>query len=244
MITSHKPAPLAVVKLLLIGTLGWSAHCLAATPGSDQADHPAYQKDNQPGWGSGTNGGSGFVGWNLISSDSSGGCGFFIGSSKKVAGESGADIDSNGKSFGMFAKEKDRSAQAYRTLGSPLEPGQKLAIELAVNFRSGQKGVDLCGSGGKVIFNFNVGSEDYVVSQALTGNGSIGATYHNNSSFTLLFTQTGPAGGTWKITRRGGVSATAEGSYVGVACGLKFYVSETDKGSENDLYVNHLTISQ
>jgi len=243
MTSIHKIKLPVAVTLFVIGSFGIATPCLAATPGADHADDPAYRKDNQPGWFSGNNGGTGFAGWNLITSDTSGGCGFFIGNSQRVAGESGADINTNGKSFGIFAKEKGRNAQAYRTLASPLDSGQKLSVDLVVNFRNGQKGVDLRDPDGKVIFNFNVGTDDYVISKALTGNGSIGSNYHNNSSFKLVFIQTGPEGGAWEITRSGGIKATAKGTYAGIASGFKFYVSETDKGSENDLFVNNLTIS-
>ena len=34
-----------------------------------------------------------------------------------------------------------------------------------------------------------------------------------------------------------------EGSYEGVAAGLKFYVMDTDSSPENELWFNHLKIS-
>ena len=50
-------------------------------------------------------------------------------------------------------------------------------------------------------------------------------------------------GGTWKITRSGGVSKIASGTYAGVAEGFKFYAFGTDDGSENDLYINNLAVT-
>jgi len=229
-----------ILSLLLIATPVFATVSNAATPGSDLADQSAY-KD---GWSSGSNGGTGFKGWNLISSTTTGACGFFIGDSKNVGGGSGADINVNGKSFGMFGKGKDNSAEAYRSLDSGLKVGQTVFFDIVVNFRNGLKGVDLRNAGDeKTIFNLNIGADDYVVNNAATGNGSIGNEYSQNTIFTFSFTQTSDTGGTWKVTRKGGVSKTVSGTYTGVAESFKFYVRDTDDGSENDLYINNLTVT-
>lgn len=214
----------------------------SATPGGDNADSPAYQKS--PAWSGGENGGSGFVGWNLVGkgeplSDR----GFFLGDSRPI----NSDINSpSGQAFGMFAKGKGNSVEAYRTFDEPLAVGQAFSVVIAVNFRSGLKGIDLrtsASDGERVIFNFNIGADDYVVNKAATGNGSIGSTYSSQTAFKVTFRQTSPTGGEWTVTRSGGMADESTGTYEGVAAGVKFYVAETDGGKENDLWFNNLEIS-
>ena len=120
--------------------------------------------------------------------------------------------------------------------------GQTFSIQLAVNFRNGYKGFDLRGdtTGDPTIFNFNVGGDDYVVNNAATGNGSIGNSYSNDSIFTLAFAQTNLSGGTWSITRSGGISDFDTGTYSGVARSFKLYVGGTDGGAQDSLFVNNL----
>ena len=222
--------------LVLSGTLGLAIISLAATAGTDSADQSAYSDK----WADGSNGGSGFNPWKLTTVDSGGNCGFFLGDSKSLASGSGGDINSGGKSFGMFGQGKDNRAEAYRGFAAPLAKGQSASVDIAVNYRNGQKGDDLRGTDDKTLFNLNIGADDYIVYEAATGTGSIGSDYSNNTVFKLSFEQTSDSGGTWTVTRSGGISKTATGTYTGVAAGLKFYVLEAEKGSENDFCVNHL----
>lgn len=215
---------------------------ITATPGTDTPDDRAYAKT--PAWVGGENGGSGFKGWNLVGKgEPQSDRGFFIGNSSMI----NSDINTpEGVAFGMFAKGKGISAEAYRTFDSPLTVGQSFSVDLAVNFRSGLKGMDLRSpqsDGEKVIFNFNVGGDDYVVNKAATGSGSIGSNYDHRTAFKITFTQTTATGGSWEIERTGGVQGKVNGTYEGVAGGVKFYVSGTDGGKENDFWINNLTIS-
>jgi len=151
---------------------------------------------------------------------------------------------SAGRAFGLFAKGKGASVEAYRTLDAPLELGQTLELQLSVNFRNGNKGIDLRKVGDNAtIFNLNIGGDDYKVNLAAAGNGSLGNEYADKTVFTIVFTQKDPTGGMWKITRTGGVSSTHEGNYEGIAGGLKFYVMDTDPDPENELWFNHLKIT-
>ncbi len=214
----------------------------SASPGVDNADSPAYQKS--PAWSGGENGGSGFVGWNLVGKgEPLNDRGFFLGDSRPI----NSDINSpSGQAFGMFAKGKGNSVEAYRTFEEPLEVGQTFSVDMAVNFRSGLKGIDLrtpSSDGERVVFNLNIGGDDYVVNKAATGNGSLGATYDQKTAFKVSFKQTSPSGGEWTVVRTGGISSTATGTYEGVAAGVKFYVRDTDGGKENDLWINNLAIS-
>ena len=234
--TSHLPAALALAMSFSTASL------FSATPGSDGADSPAYQKS--PAWAGGENGGTGFVGWNLVGNgEPVSDRGFFLGDSRPI----NSDINSaSGQAFGLFAKGKGNSASAYRTFDEPLEVGQTFSVVMAVNFRSGHKGIDLrtpSSDGERVIFNLNIGADDYVVSKAATGNGSLGSTYDSKTAFKVSFKQTSPTGGEWTVVRSGGISSTSTGTYEGLAAGVKFYVRDTDGGKENDLWINHLAIS-
>lgn len=215
------------------------AAAVPALAGQDNADENAYATGR---WESGTGGGKGFLGWNLVAN---GGdekaCGFVLEHSPMAGG---AINSPGGRAFGMRARGNTASAEAYRSFEVPLEPGQSFSVDLAVNFRSGSRGLDLRGAGDEQrLFNFNIGADDYVVHGASTGNGSLGDTYHSDTRFTVTFTQDSATGGTWKIERRGGVPVDAAGTYEGRAGGVKFYVMGTDETPENDLWINNLSVS-
>lgn len=217
---------------------------LSAVAGwSDTPDDPAYQ--GAPAWKSGENGGEGFLGWNLVSNGGSPTtCGFAIGDSRSLGSATTGINSPGGKAFALMARGNGTSAEAYRTLSAALQPGQSVSFDLAVNFRSGNKGVDLRTTGDeRRVFNFNIGSENYVVQDAASGNGSVGDSYHADTILKVTFTQTSPDGGDWKIERRGGVASDSSGTYQGQAGGLKFYVMGTDDSPENDLWINNLVVS-
>lgn len=226
--------PLASILILILA--GGLTSGSAATPGGDSPDSPEYAGDK---WESGQNAGKGFVGWNIVASGPEAGA--KIGDSSKH----GMGINTSaGKAFGLFAKGKGASVEAYRTLDAPLEMGQTLEVQLSVNFRNGNKGIDLRKVGDNAtIFNLNIGADDYKVNSATAGNGSLGNEYSDKTVLTIVFTQKDPTGGTWKITRTGGVSSTHEGNYEGMAGGLKFYVMDTDPSPENELWFNQLKIT-
>jgi hypothetical protein len=226
--------------LVMVGiAAAFAASALAANNGTDNAG-------NYITWGSGDNLGSGFGAWTLATGNTDGShfAGFFLGDSTTLGG--GANINTSGKAFGMFANPaqfgSDPFADATRDFSSPLTVGQTFSLDLAVNFRNGNKGIDLR-DGVTTIFNFNIGADDYVVNSAATGNGSIGNTYSANTVFHLEFTQLTLGGGSWTITRSGGVSDLDSGTYSGLASGFKLYISGTDAGNDaNNLFANNLQI--
>ena len=124
------------IGLLSIATFALAPASFAATPGTDNADESAYAA----GWSGGSNGGTGFKGWNLVLDGQGDAGGFFIGDSKKTGA---ADINTNSRSFGMFGHDKAKSTDAYRSFDSPLDVGQSFSVEIGVNFRDGNKGFDL-----------------------------------------------------------------------------------------------------
>lgn len=214
----------------------------ASITGTDDSSATAYSG----GWLTGTDGsitGDGFGAWTLTNGGSN--SGFFLGDSRLLAPPSnGADINaSNTTSFGMFGHTGE-TAEAFRSFnGGDLAVGQSFSIDIAVNFRNGNKGFDLRDSSDSVIFNLNIGGDDYVVNNAATGNGSIGNTYSQDTAFNLSFTQTSLSGGTWTIVRSGGVSDTDSGTFSGVANNIKLYISQTDNSdSQNNFFANNLSI--
>lgn len=224
--------------LLAIAAIAPTTSHAAVSAGSDFADNAAYDS----GWTNGTDGGTAdtFGAWSLTTGG--GDSGHFIGSSTSL-GSPGGDINTSGESFGMFG-HSGQTSEAFRDFnGNTLGVGQTFSLDLAVNFRNGNKGFDLRDSTDAVIFNFNVGADDYTVNNATTGSGSIGATYSADSVFSLSFDQTTAGGGTWSITRTGGVSDFDTGTYTGVAENFKFYVSNTDNGdAANNMFANNLTV--
>jgi len=207
--------------------------------GSDFASDSAYDIM----WDNTTDGGAPatFGAWTLTSTGAE--AGLFIGDSTSLA-LPGADINMSGESFGMFGHTGQTSEALRDFNGNSLGVGQTFFFDMAVNFRNGNKGFDLRDSLDNVLFNFNVGVDDYVVNNATTGSGTIGNTYSDNTAFQLSFTQTSGTGGTWDITRSGGVSTSDDsGTYTGVAENFKFYESQTDNGSaQNNLFFNSLTV--
>ena len=137
----------------------------------------------------------------------------------------------------MFAE--DNFADAYRPLNGALTIGQMFSFDIAVNFRNGNKGVDVFAADGSTqIFNFNVGSDDYLHNGSSISNN----TYSADTEFSFKFTQTSATAGTYEITRSGTFSGTDSGTYTGAIGAFKFYNGNTDGGSENDLYFNNLSV--
>lgn len=250
-----------MIKKFLILTLSLAviASLQAATPGKDNANRPAYEPtdgnggndgdptNNTNGWVTGDDGfdfgPAAFGAWTLSTVNSAG---HFIGDSTNLSSP-GANINVNSESFGMFGSGGS-TAEAFRSFDSPLEIGQTFSLDMAVNFRNGQKGIDIRNSSNVVLFNFNVGDlgsgDDYTVQFAATGNGSIGNTYSSNTAFHLAFTQTTATGGMWEITRTGGVSDFDSGTYTGVPSNFKLYVNNTGGGAPNDLYANNFSVPE
>jgi hypothetical protein len=227
----------------LAAIIATSSGIHAAMIGSDSANDAAY---DAPGfWQNGDNGGTplSFGVWLLTSQGAQ--SGHFIGDSTSLAGgNSGANINTTGESFGLFA-HTGQTANAFRDFGGlTLSVGQTFSLDLAVNFRNGDKGFVLRDSTDADIFTFKITGDDYLVTTAATGVGSIGSTYSADTEFNVSLTQTSATGGTWTITRSGGVSDVDTGTYNGVAENFILYNSQTtgSGAAEDNLYVNNLQI--
>lgn len=196
-------------------------------------------------WNDGDNtntSGTPFGNWSLVANPGQGGfAGFFTGDSKDLDTGSGADINSPSTSFGMFGNQGG-NADAFLVLSSALSVGQSLSFDLGVNFRNGNKGVDIRDGSDTVIFNFNIGTDDHVVNNATTGNGSTGNAYSANTAFNLSFTQTSVGGGNWTINRSGGTTDSDSGTYTGAVASLKLYNGADGGGAANNLFANSFTV--
>lgn len=229
-----------MISRFFLSTLAASLLCtsaLATAPGSDFANDPAYDD----GWTNGDDGGTPatFIPWGLQTTGT-GTSGFVIETSTFLGG--GANIDTNGEAFGLYAQGSGNRVDAFRTFGESLQPGQTFSLDLAVRFTDGNKGFSLRDAG-TTIFNINVGGGGYVVNDVTTGGGAVLGVYDNNTVFSIQLTQTTLTEGTWQVVRTGGVSATASGTYTGVPTNFQFYVDQSGAGSANNLYFNNLAVT-
>jgi len=230
-----KKFALGIMLLSLI-----SVSAFAATPGSDNANDPAYTS----GWANLSDGGTPatFGPWTLTVTPAGPNAGFFIGDSTTL-NSPGGNINTNSKSFGMFGHSGSTS-DATRAFDSALTAGQTFSLDMAVNFRNGNKGFDLL-AGATSIFNLNTGSDAYTVSNAATGNGDLFSNaYSANTVFHLTLTQVSVGGGNWEVDRSGGLTGTASGTYSGDATGFHLYESQTTGGgaAEDNLFANNLQV--
>ena len=231
--------------IFAVSSLGF---CCAATSSlqaqvsiaSDDASQAAYQD----GWTTGDNGGTGFTAWDLSHNNNDSTnifAGYFIGDSTTGAG----NVNTSGQSFAIYANPSTAFADASRSFSTALTAGDTFSLDIAVNFRNGNKGLDLISSA-KTVFTLNIGSNAYTVTNAETNNGDLfNNDYNSNTVFSVSFTQSDANGGTWTVTRSGGLNGTVSGAYTGDATGFKLYNSNTDNGNDaNNLYFNNLAITQ
>jgi hypothetical protein len=203
----------------------------AAIPGTDNASNYGGN------WINGSNGGTlgTFAPWDLTNNNNDGTtnfAGYFLGDSTLGTG----DINTGGLAFAVYANPSTAFADANRAFGSALDVGQTFSLDIAVNFRNGNKGFSLF-DGATEIFNLNIGSNDYTINGS-----SIGAPFSGTAIFSLSFTQTALNAGTYSVFYNGN-SQTYNGNYTGLASGFKLYNSGTDNGDNaNNLYFNNLSI--
>lgn len=199
--------------------------------------------------GSTTGGGTGFGGWVFGSNIQAGD--FTIGSSASNGGSGGIDVD--GDSFLLVDSDAGGEfADLFRFFDDgDLGVGQTFSFDMDVNFRGGFKGVNLRDTDDSTrIFNFEAstdvdgqGTDGYIVQDAATGNGSLfDNTYDSDTVFSLSFTQNTNGGGDWLITRSGGLSGNASGTYSGQISSFQLFTSGAGNAAENAVIFNNFAI--
>ena len=214
----------------------------SAYSGGWNSSFPAWNLDGSVGQG------GGFGGWNLTANPNAN---LRIESVSSLGG--GTLLDTAGKSFrlngGFYSPNNDANfvgayANAVRYLDpNGLSAGQSFSFQMAVNWRNGAKGVNLYDTAGVKVFNFNIGGDDYVVNDALSGSGSIGNAYSSNTLLNFRFDQTSLSGGNWTVARSGGVTDLDSGTYSGALRRFAFYAGGSNTNGNNDaLFFNNLSV--
>jgi hypothetical protein len=226
-----------IILLASITALGaTSAFALNA---SDNASNYA------DGWTDGSNGGFGFNPWGFTTTADN------VVAIENSTGGAG-DINTSGNSFSI-ASGNGGSFDVFRSFGgaASLGAGDVFTLDMSVNFRNGNKGLDLR-NGGTGLFNFNTGgggvggAETYFFGGVDLGAEGWG--YVSDGAYSLEFAFVTETIINAKITRTSLTDITREYELTGVDLGssvdnFKFYVSGTgDAAAENRLYVNNLTV--
>jgi hypothetical protein len=218
-----------LLTMALFTSLAWGA-----TAGSDNAANYASGS-----FTNGANQGTGFQAWNIFAENSGG---TFLGDSTVGCG----DINTSGQSFGMWGNVGGANyIHCYRKFaGGALTEGQKFTCRLAVNWRNGNKGIDILG-GGSVIFNINVGGDNYTYHPTNAANISFGWGWGEKSILNCTFEQR--AGNVLSVmVQRTSGSITdnfaAAFSLPSSADEFQWYCGATDAGDNNNLYGNSLVI--
>ncbi len=232
------------ISFLLLLVFLCTSEGFASLVGTDNASADAYSD----GWENLDDGfitGDGaFNGWSLTPTSG----GYLRGDSSSLSGGGagpGADINSSGLSFQMYANGANDFAIARRSFGSPLAVGQVFSLDLAVNdYTTGLKGFNLKNSGDAVLFNLSVGNQKYSVVDVASGGGTLSTTYQANTAFHLSFTQTSGSGGTWSVVRSGGIASSASGTYTGNPAKFDLYVGMINvTGNAYNLFANNLSLA-
>ena len=206
-------------------------------------------------WDDGSDGGAdGFGPWKLSANPAGGAAGFFLGDSLFGSG----DINTNNRAFGLYGNgDGAAAANADRSFSSPLSEGQSFSIQLALDYRTGNKGIDLDNADGVSLWNFNVGPnavteiEDYSYAD-LANQGAatpLGLDYQPDSVFTL--TVTALAGTRVSITLARDTTANGRETPLNAVevdlgsplAGFGLYCAGTEAGDRSNLYANNLAIS-
>jgi hypothetical protein len=253
-----------MIKKFLLGTmlLSLAVVAQAANTAFDNAANPAYNPDdadngndgdpanNTNGWVSGDNGGTGFSAWTFLDGVNSTQAGFFMGSSSANAGGSSGNIDTAGRSWGMFANS-GALADAIRPLtGGSLLVGQKITLSIDTGFiqSGGSEGFGLRTSTGqnRMEFFFNGGATNYTLADN-TGNHNTGIGFTGNG-LSFAFTLTGTDTYSLDVTPNGGSTSNFTGTLEGTSGTgidqLRFFNFNGGNGSDANFYANLLTVPE
>jgi len=200
-----------VLGILLLGIIVEVAD--AASPASDQASNTPYEPGNT--WVNAQNGGTGFGAWVLTNGTNSG---FFMDtSSSNGAMPPSGNIDTAGKSWGMFASSLD-TASAVRPFTGPngarqLAVGQSISLAMdngviqtggmvgfALNDGLGSPRFEFYYLGGDSVdsYKININGTQFNLNLPFTANGfsNITFTLGASNTWSLSITENGVAGTT------------------------------------------------
>ena len=218
--------------LTIVFVLALASSMLAATMGTDDAGNYAAG-----GFTNGANQGTGFQAWNIYTEGSGG---TWLGDSTAAGG---GDINTSGQSFAMWGNpDGGNYVHCYRKFaGGELSSGQKFSIKLGVNWRNGNKGIDVL-SGGTKIFNVNVGGDDYTYSPSNHTATSLGWDWAGDSIIDVIIEQ--KSGNVLNVSlTRATDSFSQDFTLSGNADEIQLYCGGTDtSGDQNSFYANSLSI--
>ena len=208
----------------------------AQTAPGDDAGRAAYTN----GYKAGDNGGSGF---GPFAVKTTGTAGTFVFSAAEAEGNQGnpppASIDTQGKSFGLFAQSPDAAITITRGFQRPLtQKGDSFALDFVSGFNdAGAVGVALTTAGGPVgSFEFHSKGVGVQFNGRPTPLGFVRGASH------LVYTLTSPT--TYSLTVTGADAFTGTGTFTGPITG--FQVQQTNSGSakpDHNAYFNNLSVS-
>lgn len=202
---------------------------------------------------------AGFTPWFLqINGDNDNGeAGYLVGSS---TADGFGDVNTDGKAFGLYGYKNDPAnpdfeeavvrryftatgAEVVPDTGgrTPMLPGQKFEIDLAVAFRNGYKGIDLLASNGDFLWNFGMdGDTRYQVN----GFDIFENEYMQQSVFEIEAYQL--TTNTFKVTiTRGEEVWESPTTYTGNIGGFKIYQGSSRSANVlNRLYFNNLKVTE
>ena len=206
-----------------------------AAPGDD-AGRAAYSN----GYATGQNGGTGFLPFAV---KTAGTAGTFVFSAAEAEGNQGspppASIDTQGKSFGLFAQSADASITITRGFASPLtQTGDSFALDFVGGFNdAGTVGVALTTAGGTAgSFVFHSGGTGVLFNEKPAGLGFVRGASH------LVYTLTSPTA--FSLTVTGADAFSGTGTFTGPITG--FQIQQTNSGStkpDHNAYFNNLMVS-
>ena len=210
-------------------------HSAQTAPG-DNAGNGAYSN----GYKAGENGGVGFTPFTV---KSAGTAGTFVFSAAEAEGNQGtpapSTIDTQGKSFGLFAQTPDASITITRGFAVPLaQKGDTFSLDFVSGFNeAGTSGVALTAASGPVgSFVFHSGGVGVLFNDKSTGVGFVPGASH------LVYTLTSPT--TYSLVVTGADAFTGTGTFTGSITG--FQVQQTNSGSikpDHNAYFNNLALT-
>ena len=204
------------------------------TPGgSDDASNSAYNS----GLANGSNGGTQFGAWTISTAGTS--AGTYVASS---TGDGFGDINTGGKSFGLYADNGSSGVYCNRPFSSNLAVNFAFTITLATKWRTGSRGVNLYDSNGTFLVNFSVNNDTYQFNGSTLGGsaGQIGE-YSDTARWQITAKQT--SSNNVEITLlRADKSLSTVTNKSGILRSFQVYNEFETTSANNNLYFNSLAI--